>query len=100
MFDLSRTSVSENTRRLMSVAWRRFVAFCEEQGVDPRKGTELAVSLFITNPYEEGRAPSTASVYAFCLAGAFEEKGIAFDVSNKNIRRLLSAVRREGRAPK
>ena len=100
MFELSRKSVSESTRRLRRTAWDAFIAFCKGRNIVPYKNTEMAVALFITHMHAEGRSPNTIWAYSSCLRRVFEERGLTVDMGHPNIRKLLSATRREGRPPK
>ncbi len=51
------TSLSPNTRRAYRAAWRRFVAYCDELGIDPLAATPDDVAKFLARMASAPRSP-------------------------------------------
>ncbi len=51
------TSLSPNTRRAYRAAWRRFVAYCDEVGLDPLAATPDDVAKFLARMASAPRSP-------------------------------------------
>ncbi len=79
-----RTSLSENTRRAYRCGWKRFLAYCDEVGVDPLAATPDDVANFIVRMASSPRS-----------SGATTKRGEPLALST--IRVFLAAVNREYR---
>lgn len=51
------TSLSANTRRAYGAAWRRFVAYCDDLGIDPLAATPGSVARFLVETASAPRSP-------------------------------------------
>ncbi len=84
-------SISPNTRRAYSTAWRSYLTWCKAKNLDPKQ-VEV-VALFLADEAQV-KALSTLEVALAAITQAFGLMGIERPASDPRVRRVLKGIRR------
>ncbi len=84
-------SISPNTRRAYSTAWRSYLAWCKAKALDPMQ-VEV-VALYLADEAQV-KALSTLEVALAAITQAFGLMGIERPASDARVRRVLKGIRR------
>ena len=84
-------SISANTRRAYSTAWRSYLTWCKAKAIDPKQ-VEV-VALYLADEAQV-KALSTLEVALAAITQAFGLMGIERPASDPRVRRVLKGIRR------